>query len=133
MVAPAALLLVIALVAPHQLLALVYGTRLSTAAQALAPLTLAMTCLALTMLGSYYLLGVGRRGVVVLLVIAAAATPVVVALGGGQPVATSWWLLACQGSVAVVVAVMVLGPRDAPDAEKRPSRYLPSSWARSIR
>lgn len=132
-VAPAALLLVIALVAPHQLLALVYGTRLSTAAQALAPLTLAMTCLALTMLGSYYLLGVGRRGVVVLLVIAAAATPVVVALGGGQPVATSWWLLACQGSVAVVVAVMVLGPRDAPDAEKRPSRYLPSSWARSIR
>ncbi len=110
-VAPAAVLLAVAGAASKSVLSLVYGAKLSSASAALAPLTCAMTCLALSMLASFYLLGRGRRVVVPALVAAACVTPPLVALGHGQPVATAWWMLGCQGLLAAVMAALVLVER----------------------
>jgi hypothetical protein len=106
-VVPAGCLLLIALVAPKTALSIVFGDRLSTAASALAPLTLAMTCFALAMLASFYLLGIGRRVVVLVLVAAAVITPVVVALAGGRPLETAWAMLATQGTLLATVGAVV--------------------------
>ena len=64
---PAAGLILVAGATPRLLLRLVFGSRLVRAAPAFATLAVAMTCLAATVLGTHYLLGIGRRRVVAVL------------------------------------------------------------------
>lgn len=118
-VAPAGCLLLVAVTAPKAALSLVFGSRLASASSALAPLTLAMTCFALAMLASFYLLGIGRRVVVVVLVFAAVITPLVVSMGRGRPDATAWLLLATQTALLGAVAVVIWMSHGAPAQHRR--------------
>jgi len=101
---PCALLLVLAVVVPRQLLTLVFGAKYAGAASAFAPLVLAMTFLAVTLVLSTYVLGVGRRWIAPLLALGVAGLFAATEAAGGVPLATARADLAVQGALLTAVA-----------------------------
>jgi hypothetical protein len=105
---PAGLLLGFAVIAPEFLIRLAFGSRYLSAAHALWPLALAMTCLGATVLFTHYLLGAGhRRAVLALLAGTAVAIPLLLA-ADGDPRATADADLAVQAVLAAVTGGLVL-------------------------
>ncbi len=107
-VAPGLLLVAIGGVAARFLLSEVFGPRLTAGASALWVLALAMTCLAVTLLFTNYLLGAGRRGVVGVLVAGTVLTGGGLVMAGGDLVATAAIALGCQAVTASLAGFMVL-------------------------
>jgi O-antigen/teichoic acid export membrane protein len=103
---PSALLLGAALVAPEELLQVVFHHAYTSAADALAPLVLAMIMLSVSVVLTMYLLAVGRRWVAGVLVGGAAALTVAVLAVHGSPRATA---LVDVGVQAVVLLVIMCG------------------------
>ncbi len=103
---PSVLLLGVALIAPEELLQVVFHHAYTSAADALAPLVLAMILLSVSVVLTMYLLAVGQRWVVLVLVGGAAALTVAVLGVHGVPRATALVDLAVQ---AVVLFVVVCG------------------------
>ncbi|WP_131746100.1 polysaccharide biosynthesis protein [Frankia sp. Cppng1_Ct_nod] len=106
-VTPGLLLVGIGAVAARPLLSAVFGPRLAAGASALPVLALAMTCLAVTLLFTNYLLGVGRRGVVGVLMAGTALTAGGLFIAGGNLVATGVVGLVCQAVTAFMAGFMV--------------------------
>ncbi len=102
---PSVLLLGIAVAAPELLLQLVFHHDYTSAADALAPLVLAMIMLSISVVLTMYLLAVGRRWVVGVLVAGAAALTVAVSLVHGVPRATALVDLGVQAAVLLVILV----------------------------
>jgi O-antigen/teichoic acid export membrane protein len=100
---PSVLLLGVALIAPEQLLQVVFHHAYTSAADALAPLVLAMILLSVSVVLTMYLLAVGRRWVVAVLVGGAAALTVAVSEVHGAPRATALVDLCVQGAVLLVI------------------------------
>ena len=105
---PAALLMTVSFLAPRQLLGLAFGGRLTAAAPAFATLAAAMSCLAMTVLFTHYLLAVGRRRIVLLLLAGAVVTSVLIAAGNGAPLATARADLIAQAALAAITGASVL-------------------------
>jgi len=103
---PSVLLLSVAVLAPQVLLEVVFHHSYTAAADAIAPLVLAMIMLSVTVVLTMYLLAVGRRWVVLVLVGGAAALTIAVTEVHGAPRATALVDLATQ---AVVLIVIVTG------------------------
>jgi O-antigen/teichoic acid export membrane protein len=103
---PSVLLLGVALIAPEKLLEVVFHHAYTSAADALAPLVLAMIMLSVSVVLTMYLLAVGRRWVAGVLVGGAAALTVAVLAVHGSPRATALVDVAVQ---AVVLLVIVCG------------------------
>jgi O-antigen/teichoic acid export membrane protein len=103
---PSLLLLGVALAAPEQLLEVVFHHAYTSAADALAPLVVAMILLSVSVVLTMYLLAVGQRWVVAVLVGGAVALSVTVLEVNGAPRATAVVDLAVQ---ATVLAVIVAG------------------------
>ncbi len=103
---PSVLLLGVALIAPEKLLEVVFHHAYTSAADALAPLVLAMIMLSVSVVLTMYLLAVGRRWVAGVLVGGAAALTVAVLAVHGSPRATA---LVDVGVQAVVLLVIVCG------------------------
>jgi O-antigen/teichoic acid export membrane protein len=103
---PSALLLGLAVAAPQELLELVFHHAYTSAADALAPLVLAMIMLSVSVVLTMYLLAVGRRWVALVLVAGAGALTVAVLAVHGAPRATAFADLGVQ---AAVLAVIVAG------------------------
>jgi hypothetical protein len=101
-------LIALAFAAPHTVLSIAFGERLTAAAPAFGLLALAMTCLAATVLLSHYLLAVGRTVVVPLLVVGALGTGILLVRAGGDPTATARADLLGQSLVMVVAGALVL-------------------------
>jgi hypothetical protein len=108
---PAAVLVGIGAVAARPFLTVFFGRRLADASAALAPLAVAMTFLAITVLCTHYLLGVGRRRVVAVLLIGAAGTAAAVAGAHGHPVGAARADLAGQAAVALAAITLVARAR----------------------
>lgn len=105
---PAGGLTVVAFAAPRLLLRLVFGAKLVSAAPAFGSLALAMTALAVSVLLTNYLLGIGRRAVVPVLFVATAAIAAVIAAGSGTPRAIARVELVGQVLLCAVLAAMVV-------------------------
>jgi O-antigen/teichoic acid export membrane protein len=103
---PSVLLFAVALAAPQTLLQIVFHHAYTSAADALAPLVVAMIMLSVSVVLTMYLLAVGQRWVVGVLVGGAVALTVAVLLVHGSPRATAFVDLAVQ---AAVLAVIVAG------------------------
>ncbi len=103
---PSVLLLGLALVAPEQILQVVFHHAYTSAADALAPLVLAMILLSVSVVLTMYLLAVGQRWVAVVLVGGAVALTLVVLAVHGSPRATA---LVDVGVQAVVLFVIMCG------------------------
>jgi O-antigen/teichoic acid export membrane protein len=103
---PSVLILGVALLAPEQLLQLVFHHQYTSTSDALAPLVVAMILLSVTVILTMYLLAVGRRWVAGVLVGGAAALTLAVLAAHGAPRATALVDLVVQ---AVVLAVIVTG------------------------
>jgi len=102
---PAALLLTLALAAPHLLLSVVFSSRYLGAESAFLPLVLAMVCLSVTVVLTMYLLAVGRRWITGVLVVGAVAATLAVAGAHGVPRTTARADLAVQAALAAVTVV----------------------------
>ncbi len=102
---PSVLLLGIAVAAPQVLLELVFHHDYTSAADALAPLVVAMIMLSVSVVLTMYLLAVGRRWVVAVLVAGGAALTVAVLAVHGVPRATALVDLGVQGAVLAVILV----------------------------
>ena len=102
---PSVVLLAIAVVAPEALLQLVFHHAYTAAADALAPLVLAMIMLSVSVVLTMYLLAVGRRWVAAVLVGGAAALTTAVLAVHGAPRATALVDLATQAAVLLVILV----------------------------
>jgi O-antigen/teichoic acid export membrane protein len=102
---PSILLLGTALLAPEQLLQLVYHHAYTSASDALAPLVVAMIMLGVSVVLTMYLLAVGRRWVAVVLVVGAATLTLAVIGTHGAPRATALVDLAVQSGVLAVIVV----------------------------
>ena len=100
---PSALLLGVAVVAPEQLLQVVFHHAYTSAADALAPLVLAMIMLSVSVILTMYLLAVGRRWVVAVLVGGAVALTLAVLSVNGSPRATALVDVAVQAAVLIVI------------------------------
>ncbi|HXY26857.1 MAG TPA: hypothetical protein VEH82_01080, partial [Acidimicrobiales bacterium] len=100
---PSAILLGVALAAPEVLLQVVFHHQYTSAADALAPLVLAMIMLSVTVVLTMYLLAVGRRWVAGVLMAGAAALTLAVLTVHGAPRATALVDLAVQAAVLLVV------------------------------
>ena len=112
---PAGGLTVVAFAAPRLLLRLVFGPKLVSAAPAFGSLAVAMTALAVSVLLTNYLLGIGRRAVVPVLFVATAGIAVVIAAGSGTPRAVArvelvGQLVLCAGLATMVLAISRQGP-----------------------
>ena len=103
---PSVLLLGVALLAPQQLLQLVFHHEYTSTSNALAPLVVAMILLSVSVILTMYLLAVGRRWVAGVLVGGAFALTLAVLAVHGDPRATA---LVDLGVQAVVLAVIVTG------------------------
>jgi O-antigen/teichoic acid export membrane protein len=99
-------LLAVALAAPQALLEVVFHHQYTAAADALAPLVVAMILLSVSVVLTMYLLAVGRRWVAGVLVAGAAVLTLAVLAVHGAPKATALVDLAVQ---AAVLAVLVVG------------------------
>jgi O-antigen/teichoic acid export membrane protein len=102
---PSAILLGMALGAPEQLLQVVFHHDYTSAADALAPLVVAMIMLSVSVVLTMYLLAVGRHWVAGVLVAGAAALTVAVVLTHGAPRATALVDLAVQAAVLLVIVI----------------------------
>jgi O-antigen/teichoic acid export membrane protein len=102
---PCAVLLLAVLVAPHQLLRVVFGPRFTAAASAFSALVLAMIFLSVTLVLAVYLLGVGWRWVVLVLFVGGAVLAAAVALAGGRYTDTTRADLAVQAGLCAAMAV----------------------------
>jgi O-antigen/teichoic acid export membrane protein len=100
---PSVLLLAVAVVAPEQILQLVFHHAYTSAADALAPLVLAMILLSISVVLTMYLLAVGQRWVAIVLVGGAIILTLAVLAVHGAPRATAFVDLAVQGGVLLVV------------------------------
>ncbi|WP_131785372.1 lipopolysaccharide biosynthesis protein [Protofrankia symbiont of Coriaria ruscifolia] len=107
-VTPGLLLVAIGGVAARFLLSEVFGPGLTGGASALWVLALAMTCLAVTLLFTNYLLGAGCRGVVGVLAAGTVLTGGGLVMAGGDLVATAVIALGCQAVTASLAGFMVL-------------------------
>ena len=106
---PSGLLFGIAVAAPQVLLELVFHHAYTSAAEALAPLVVAMIMLSVSVVLTMYLLAVGRRWVVAVLVAGAAALTVAVLTAHGDPRVTALVDLSVQAAVlAVILAGFIL-------------------------
>ncbi len=103
---PSVLLLGAALVAPQEILQVVFHHAYTSAADALAPLVLAMILLSVSVVLTMYLLAVGQRWVALVLVGGAVALTLAVLTVHGAPRATA---LVDLGVQAVVLFVIVCG------------------------
>jgi O-antigen/teichoic acid export membrane protein len=106
--APGLALTAAGLVGAEPLLTLVFGAHLTAGAPALWVLSLAMTCLAVTLMFMTYLLGAGENRVVWVLGAGTLLTVAGLAAAGGELVRTATVALACQAVTAALVGVMVL-------------------------
>jgi O-antigen/teichoic acid export membrane protein len=102
---PSVVLLGVAVAAPEAFLEAVFHHGYAAAADALAPLVVAMILLSLSVVLTMYLLAVGHRWVVAVLVAGAAALTVAVAAAHGAPRATALVDLAVQFGVLAVIGV----------------------------
>ena len=100
---PAAILLLVAVTAPHLLLQVVFHHTYTSAAPAMAPLVMAMIVLSLSVVVTMYLLAVGRRWVAGVLVAGAAALTLAETLVHGAPRATATADLIVQLAVMIVL------------------------------
>ena len=100
---PSVLLLAVAVVAPEQILQLVFHHAYTSAADALAPLVLAMILLSVSGVLTMYLLAVGQRWVAIALVGGAVVLTLAVLSVHGAPRATAFVDLAVQAGVLLVV------------------------------
>jgi O-antigen/teichoic acid export membrane protein len=100
---PSVLLLAVAVVAPEQILQLVFHHAYTSAADALAPLVLAMILLSVSVVLIMYLLAVGQRWVAIALVGGAVVLTLAVLSVHGAPRATAFVDLAVQAGVLLVV------------------------------
>jgi O-antigen/teichoic acid export membrane protein len=103
---PAAVLLAVALGAPHLLLKVIFHHAYTSAAAALAPLVGAMILLSISVILTMYLLAIGRRWVAGVLLAGGLALGVGVALVHGRPRSTA---LVDLGVQAGLLAVLVIG------------------------
>lgn len=104
---PAAALLLASSLAGHPLLSLAFGKRLAGSSGAFAPLALAMTLLAASVVLTHYLLAAGVRIVMLLLFIAAIATTLALALAGTGPERVAWTDAIAQGVLALALGCLV--------------------------
>jgi O-antigen/teichoic acid export membrane protein len=102
---PSIFLLVVALAAPEVLLQFVFHHAYTSAANALAPLVMAMILLSVSVVLTMYLLAVGRRWVAGVLVGGAIALTLAVLSVHGAPRATALVDLAVQAGVLAVIGV----------------------------
>ena len=102
---PAALVLVVALGAPHLLLQVVFHHAYTDTATALAPLVGAMILLSVSVILTMYLLAIGRRWVAGVLAAGGLALGVAAALVHGRPHATAVADLCVQAAVLVIIVV----------------------------
>ncbi len=102
---PAALLLAVALGAPHLLLVEVFHHAYASAADALAPLVGAMILLSISVVLTMYLLAIGRRWVAGVLAAGGLALAIAVNLVHGRPHATAVVDLAVQAVVMIVILI----------------------------
>jgi O-antigen/teichoic acid export membrane protein len=100
---PSVLLLGVALIAPQELLQVVFHHAYTSAADALVPLVLAMIMLSVSVILTMYLLAVGRRWVAVVLVVGAGALTLATLAVHGSPRATAFVDLGVQAAVLVVI------------------------------
>jgi O-antigen/teichoic acid export membrane protein len=107
--APAALLLAVALGAPHVLLVVVFHHAYASAAPALAPLVGAMILLSISVILTMYLLAIGRRWVLGVLAVGGFALALAVTLVHGKPHATALVDLAVQAGVASIIVLGFAG------------------------
>jgi O-antigen/teichoic acid export membrane protein len=105
---PAGALVLLGAVAPHQVLSIAFGKRLTDASSALLPLALAMACLGATVLFTHYLLAVGQRLIVLALALATAAAIPLLIVANGSPAPTAEADLGVQAVLAVVSGLLVL-------------------------
>ena len=96
---PSVLLLGLAVAAPEQILQFVFHHAYTSAADALAPLVLAMILLSISVVLTMYLLAVGQRWVAFVLVGGAIVLTLAVLAVHGAPRATAFVDLAVQGGV----------------------------------
>jgi O-antigen/teichoic acid export membrane protein len=101
---PSAALLAVAIVAPEQFLQIFFHHAYTSAADALAPLVLAMIMLSISVVLTMYLLAVGRRWVALVLVGGAIALTLAVLAVHGAPLATAWVDVVVQAAVLLVIA-----------------------------
>jgi O-antigen/teichoic acid export membrane protein len=133
--APALALVLLGAIAPHQILTIAFGERLTDASSALLPLALAMTCLGATVLFTHYLLAVGQRLIVLALALATAVAIPLLITANGSAAPTAEADLGVQAVLAVISGLLVLraarrysGPGAAaagsatPPTEEAPSR-----------
>ena len=102
---PSVLLFGIAVAAPQVLLELVFHHDYTSAADALAPLVLAMIMLSVSVVLTMYLLAVGRRWVVAVLAAGGGVLTVAVLAMHGRPRATAMVDLGVQAAVLVAIVV----------------------------
>jgi len=107
-VAPGLLLVVIGLLDAKALLKLVFGPRLTGASGELWVLALAMTCLAITLLFTNYLLGAGVRRIVAVLIVGTVLTVGGLIAANGGLWRTVVIGLVCQALTAAGAGLMML-------------------------
>jgi O-antigen/teichoic acid export membrane protein len=100
---PSVFLLAVAVAAPEQILQLVYHHAYTSAADALAPLVLAMILLSISVVLTMYLLAIGQRWIAFVLIGGASVLTLAVLSVHGAPRATAFVDLAVQGGVLFVV------------------------------
>ena len=115
---PASVLGVVAFAIPEQILRLVFGAGLVQAATAFGPLAVAMAALAVSVLMTNYLLGIGRRTVVAVLLVAAAGIAIGLARGAASPGAAVRTELIGQLGLCAVLTAMVVTGRPDPSARR---------------
>ncbi|ABW14657.1 polysaccharide biosynthesis protein [Parafrankia sp. EAN1pec] len=108
-VTPGLLLAALGSVAARPLLSMVFGPDLAGAASSLSVLALGMTCLAVTLMFTTYLLGAAQRQVVAALTVCAVVTAAALGLAGGDPMRTSLAGLACHAMTALLLGALVHG------------------------
>ncbi|WP_239310095.1 MULTISPECIES: lipopolysaccharide biosynthesis protein [unclassified Frankia] len=107
-VAPGLLLVGLGAVVAAPMLSVVFGPHLIAGAPALWVLALAMTCLAVTLLFTNYLLGAGQQKVVGVLAAGTVITGAALAAAGGDLFATAVAALVCQAVTASMTGFMML-------------------------
>jgi len=106
---PCLVLLGMAVVAAHGVLALVFGHHLTAAAPAFSTIVLAMIFMSVTVVLAIYLLGIGWRWVVVILAVGAGALAAATAAADGGYLATARADLAVQVGLCAVTTVCFVG------------------------
>ncbi len=99
---PSVLLLAVAVAAPEQFIQIFFHHDYTSAADALAPLVLAMIMLSVTVVLTMYLLAIGRRWVAIVLTGGAIALTLAVLAVHGAPRATAYVDVAVQAGVLLV-------------------------------